>query len=130
MDVVLIMSSHGIDSLNCTLASLLETAAMGFGCTQLGAYTALVPCLAMYFSTWETYHTHTLYLGYINGPTEGLLIAISIMVISGIWGPQVWSQPITNLLNYPQIFGNYSVRDIWIPILLLVSSPGIYLDVL
>ncbi|KAK4925034.1 hypothetical protein LTR66_016423, partial [Elasticomyces elasticus] len=95
---------HGIDSLNCTMASLLSTAAMGFGSTQLGAWTALVPCLAMYFSTWETFHTHTLYLGYFNGPTEGLLIAISIMIASGIWGPGIWSQPITDLINWPQVF--------------------------
>ncbi|OJJ32020.1 hypothetical protein ASPWEDRAFT_44036 [Aspergillus wentii DTO 134E9] len=108
---------HGIDSLNCTLASLLETAAMGFGSTKLGAYTALIPCLAMYFSTWETYHTHTLYLGYFNGPTEGLLIAISLMIASGIYGPQIWSQPITDWLNYPQLFGNNSVKDLWLPIL-------------
>jgi ethanolaminephosphotransferase len=67
--VVLIWYSHGIDSLNCTLASLLETAALGFGATPLGAFTALIPTLAMFFSTWETYHTHTLYLGYFNGPT-------------------------------------------------------------
>ncbi|KAJ5731434.1 uncharacterized protein N7483_005942 [Penicillium malachiteum] len=108
---------HGIDSLNCTLASLLETAAMGFGASQLGAYTALVPCLAMYFSTWETFHTHTLYLGYFNGPTEGLLIAISIMIASGIWGPGIWAQPITDLINLPQIFGTNSVKDLWVPIL-------------
>src|ERR1700710_30375 len=62
---------HGIDSLNCTLGSLLETAAMGLGPTKIGAFTALVPCLPMFFSTWETYHTHTLYLGYFNGPTGG-----------------------------------------------------------
>ena len=61
--------SHGIDSLNCTLGSLLETAAMGLGSTKTGAFTAMVPCLPMFFSTWETYHTHTLYLGYFNGPT-------------------------------------------------------------
>ena len=61
--------SHGIDSLNCTLGSLLETAAMGYGPTRTGAFTALIPCLPMFFSTWETYHTHTLYLGYFNGPT-------------------------------------------------------------
>lgn len=61
--------SHGIDSLNCTLGSLLETAAMGYGATKTGAFTALIPCLPMFFSTWETYHTHTLYLGYFNGPT-------------------------------------------------------------
>lgn len=23
----------------------------------------------MFFSTWETYHSHVLYLGYFNGPT-------------------------------------------------------------
>lgn len=63
------MLSHGIDSLNCTLASLLETAAMGLGTSNAGIFTALVPCLPMFFSTWETYHTHTLYLGYFNGPT-------------------------------------------------------------
>lgn len=97
---------------------------MGFGSSQLGAYTALVPCLAMYFSTWETYHTHTLYLGYINGPTEGLLIAISIMIISGIWGPQVWSQPITNYLDIPQLFGDCSVKDLWVPFLLLGFFAG------
>ncbi|PKX91008.1 sn-1,2-diacylglycerol cholinephosphotransferase [Aspergillus novofumigatus IBT 16806] len=115
---------HGIDSLNCTLASLLETAAMGFGSSQLGAYTALVPCLAMYFSTWETYHTHTLYLGYINGPTEGLLVAIGIMIASGYYGPQIWSRPIVEFLNYPQIFGTYSVKDVWVPFLLLSFFVG------
>ncbi|KMK56671.1 sn-1,2-diacylglycerol cholinephosphotransferase [Aspergillus fumigatus Z5] len=115
---------HGIDSLNCTLASLLETAAMGFGSSQLGAYTALVPCLAMYFSTWETYHTHTLYLGYINGPTEGLLVAIGIMIASGYYGPQIWSRPIVEFLNFPQIFGNYSVKDVWVPFLLLSFFVG------
>ncbi|KAL3438686.1 CDP-alcohol phosphatidyltransferase-domain-containing protein [Aspergillus tetrazonus] len=109
---------HGIDSLNCTLASLLETAAMGLGSTQLGAWTALVPCLAMYFSTWETYHTHTLYLGYFNGPTEGLLIGIAIMIASGWYGPQIWSRPIVEFLNLPGLFGNNSMKDLWVPILL------------
>lgn len=117
LDRMLIANSHGIDSLNCTMASLLNTAAMGFGSTQLGAYTALVPCLAMYFSTWETFHTHTLYLGYFNGPTEGLIIAIAIMVASGIYGPQIWARPITDLLPYPELFGNNSVKDLWIPVL-------------
>jgi hypothetical protein len=51
------------------LASLLETAAVGYGSTKIGAFTALIPVLPMFFSTWETYHTHTLYLGYFNGPT-------------------------------------------------------------
>ncbi|KAF4917527.1 putative CDP-alcohol phosphatidyltransferase class-I family protein [Colletotrichum viniferum] len=113
---------HGIDSLNCTLASLLETAAMGLGCSKSGVFTALVPCLPMFFSTWETYHTHTLYLGRINGPTEGILIACSVMVVSGIYGPGIWTQPIIKLweghekymFGFAHLLGETSIRDIWI----------------
>ncbi|KAL2002006.1 hypothetical protein VTN02DRAFT_860 [Thermoascus thermophilus] len=109
---------HGIDSLNCTLASLLETAAMGFGSSQLGAFTALIPCLPMFFSTWETYHTHTLYLGYFNGPTEGLLIAIAIMIVSGYYGPQIWTHQVTEFIGLPEIFGEYTFRDLWVTFVL------------
>ncbi|KAI1433842.1 CDP-alcohol phosphatidyltransferase [Xylaria sp. CBS 124048] len=117
---------HGIDSLNCTLASLLETAAMALGTSKSGVFTALCPCLAMFFSTWETYHTHTLYLGYVNGPTEGILIACSVMALSGIYGPGIWTERIVdlvgqkNLLGYDHLVGDYSIRDIWI--LVIVAS--------
>src|SRR3954469_19523991 len=93
---------HGIDSLNCTLASLCETAAIGLGPTKTGAFTALVPCLPMFFSTWETYHTHPLYLGYFNGPTEGLIIATALMVASGYFGPAIWTHPVADLVGYPE----------------------------
>ena len=116
---------HGIDSLNCTLASLCETAAMGLGTSRAGIFTALIPCLPMFFSTWETYHTHTLYLGFFNGPTEGLIIACTIMILSGYYGPQIWTQKITDLVGhhyffgYHEFFGTYSVIDIWVPILVI-----------
>jgi len=114
---------HGIDSLNCTLASLLETAALALGTTKAGVFTALCPCLAMFFSTWETYHTHTLYLGYINGPTEGILIACAVMAISGIYGPGIWTERIVDvfgpktLMGYAHLVGDYSMRDFWIVML-------------
>ncbi|KAI5864790.1 CDP-alcohol phosphatidyltransferase [Durotheca rogersii] len=117
---------HGIDSLNCTLGSLLETAAMALGTSKSGVFTALCPCLPMFFSTWETYHTHTLYLGYVNGPTEGILIACSVMAISGIYGPGIWTEPIVNivgknyLFGYDELVGDHSIRDIWI--LMIVGS--------
>lgn len=111
-------NSHGIDSLNCTLASLLETAAMAAGPTKLGAFLALCPCLPMFFSTWETYHTHTLYLGYFNGPTEGLLIASLLMVVSAYFGPQIWETPLVDLFGYPEIVEAYTLRDLWVPIIL------------
>ncbi|TKA27302.1 hypothetical protein B0A54_16702 [Friedmanniomyces endolithicus] len=90
---------HGIDSLNCAL-------------------TALIPTLPMFFSTWETYHTHTLYLGYVNGPTEGLLIASTIMVLSGIYGPQIWHQPLADFVGFESLLGSITFKDIWGPVLL------------
>ena len=117
---------HGIDSLNCTLGSLLETAAMGLGTSKSGVFTALCPCLPMFFSTWETYHSHTLYLGVINGPTEGILIACAMMAISGFYGPGIWTEPLVHLLGEKYAFGyadlldDLSFRDIWIT--LIVSS--------
>lgn len=110
---------HGIDSLNCTLASLLETSAMGLGSTRIGALTALIPTLPMFFSTWETYHTHTLFLGYFNGPTEGLMIAAIIMMISGIYGPQVWQKPISEMVGHKETLGAVSVQDFWAGLLLV-----------
>jgi ethanolaminephosphotransferase len=115
---------HGIDSLNCTLASLCECAAMGLGTSRAGIFTALIPCLPMFFSTWETYHTHTLYLGVFNGPTEGLIIACSLMCISGYYGPQIWLKPLSSILptwafNGPlaEFFQESSIRDLWVPII-------------
>ena len=49
--------------------------------------------IPFYFSTWEEYHTHVLYLGYVNGPTEGLVMSAVIMALSGIYGPQIWTNP-------------------------------------
>jgi ethanolaminephosphotransferase len=113
---------HGIDSLNCTLASLLETAAMGLGTSRSGVFTALCPCLPMFFSTWETYHTHTLYLGYFNGPTEGLLIAAAVMAAAGIYGPQIFTQPLSSALGdrCPDVaayLGDATFRDVWVGVI-------------
>lgn len=87
---------------------------MGLGATKIGAFTALIPCLPMFFSTWETYHTHTLYLGYVNGPTEGLIIAIAVMIASGYYGPHIWSYRVADYLGYPHVFGDYTFRELWV----------------
>ena len=96
------------------------TSAVGLGATKLGAFTVLIPTLPMFFSTWETYHTHTLYLGYFNGPTEGLIVASAIMIISGVYGPQVWHQPLADIVGFSDALGDLSVTDVWV-IWLLVT---------
>ena len=46
--------------------------------------------IAFYMSTWEEYHTGVLYLGVVNGPTEGLLACCALMAYTGWAGPQIW----------------------------------------
>lgn len=111
--------SHGIDSLNCTLASLCQAAALGLGATPIGAFTALLPTLPMFFSTWETYHTHVLYLGPINGPTEGLILGCILMTLSGIFGPEIYSTPLVS--HFPSLSVFFSpttcFNDLWVLIM-------------
>lgn len=106
---------HGVDSLNCCWCGLLETGLMGLGSSRVGTLTTFCTCFAMYLSTWETFHTHVLYLGFFNGPTEGLIMAALMMVVSGIWGPQVWNDRIIDLGSYGSIintiFGLHLISD-------------------
>lgn len=107
---------HGIDSLNCCLGGLVQSACMGMGSTPETALVTFITCIAMFASTWETYHTHTLYLGYLNGPTEGIIIAVGLMLISGIFGVQIWNTRLVDILSMSEyVFGRgFTLKDLWV----------------
>ncbi|KAI5780725.1 sn-1,2-diacylglycerol cholinephosphotransferase-like protein [Peziza echinospora] len=109
---------HGIDSLNCVLGGLCQAACMGLGPSKIGAFTCILPTLPMFFSTWETYHSHVLYLGYINGPTEGLIIGCLLMAASGFWGVELWTYKASEVIGFPSLFGEAVLRDLWVPVLM------------
>ncbi|KAF8606371.1 ethanolaminephosphotransferase [Ceratobasidium sp. AG-I] len=94
---------HGIDTLNCPLGGLVQVASLGLGHSVNGAFFVLVGCIPMWLSTWEEYYTGTLYLGYINGPTEGILIAVGVHLISALFGPSVWHQSVNLPTSLPLI---------------------------
>jgi len=108
---------HGIDSLNCVLGGLCQAATMGLGASNTSAFTCLIPTIPMFVSTWETYHSHVLYLGYINGPTEGLIIGCLLMAASGWYGPEMWMHKVSSVFGFEQCFGDHTFRDIWVPAL-------------
>ncbi|GAA6044094.1 hypothetical protein JCM8097_008431 [Rhodosporidiobolus ruineniae] len=97
------MFDHGCDTLNCPLSGIIQAAAFGLGHSPYALLCVLIPCWSMYLSTWEEYHTGTLYLGYINGPVEGILLGVMILVVSTIKGPGWWANPIpdTGLAHVP-----------------------------
>src|SRR5579862_4228026 len=93
--------TRGIDSLNCTLGGIVMVAACGYGSTPLGLFVVLIPCAPMFLSSWEQYHTGTLYLGYFNGPCEGIIIACTLMAISAIHGPEFYHRPAVDVFGWP-----------------------------
>lgn len=107
---------HGIDSLNCCLGGLVQSACMGMGSSRETALVSFITCVAMFLSTWETYHTHTLYLGYLNGPTEGIIIATSFMLASGIFGLEVWTIKVADLVPAAgYVFSDsFNLKDFWV----------------
>jgi ethanolaminephosphotransferase len=99
---------HGCDALNCSFGALVFSAALGMGHTYSSAALLLLLVIPFFFSTWEEYHTGVLYLGYFNGPTEGLLIACILQLTSAIAGIQ--TKIIIFFLLYKYLFNNNRPR--------------------
>jgi ethanolaminephosphotransferase len=93
---------HGCDALNCPIGSFIQIAALGLGFGNRALVIMFMSCWAFFLPTWEEYHTGILYLGYINGPTEGLLSVITTILVSAVFGPAVWFTQVS-------LFGVYSV---------------------
>lgn len=109
---------HGIDSLNCTLGGIVMCAALGLGSTVNGAIVVIISSWPMYFSSWEQYHTGILYLGYFNGPTEGIIIACLCMGLSGWFGPEFWQ---TSASSWFEQSFRYVLGDITMESLFMIN---------
>jgi ethanolaminephosphotransferase len=48
-------------------------------------------------STWEQYHTGTLYLGYFNGPEEGITTLVLAFGYTYFSGFELWNQSFKEL---------------------------------
>jgi ethanolaminephosphotransferase len=55
--------------------------------------TALLALLTFYVQTWDEYHTHTLTLGLISGPVEGILTLCIVYAMTAVLGGgSFWQQ--------------------------------------
>ncbi|KAF8583892.1 Choline/ethanolaminephosphotransferase [Ramaria rubella] len=102
---------HTIDSLNTPLGGIILVASIGLGHSLNGFFITMIGLWPMWLSTWEEYYTGTLYLGYINGPTEGILIVCCVQVISGFFGPAVWKVPVSSMVSIRGVPSNFQVAD-------------------
>ncbi|KAF9923836.1 hypothetical protein BGZ65_008650 [Modicella reniformis] len=90
---------HGCDALNTTLEVILAANALQLKQSWWSILSHFVTLGNFYLSTWEEYHTGTLYLSAFSGPVEGIIIIVLLYVITAIVGPQFWLQTIRSALG-------------------------------
>ncbi|KAG7100139.1 hypothetical protein E1B28_001919 [Marasmius oreades] len=100
------MFDHGCDALNTTLEVIIAAQALNLGRSWWTVASQIATLANFYLTTWEEYHTGSLYLGVFSGPVEGILIIVAIYIISGIYGPSFWDTGIltfVGLEKYPPL---------------------------
>lgn len=89
-----LLFDHGCDAINSIIGSVTWICAFGL-VPEEGHLVHLFlmtfgPMFIFYVSTWEEYYTHKLDLPFINGPSEGLIIAASINIATWWFGRSFW----------------------------------------
>ncbi|KAI9321525.1 CDP-alcohol phosphatidyltransferase-domain-containing protein [Dichotomocladium elegans] len=98
---------HGCDALNTTLGVLTWSSSAHLGQSWWTVVSLIASLGNFYMSTWEEFHTGQLYLGYFSGPVEGVLMLVGVHLISGYFGPEIWTLriaevfPLTDWSNKP-----------------------------
>ncbi|CAK7273144.1 Phosphotransferase [Sporothrix epigloea] len=91
---------HGVDALNTSLEVLLFAGSQNMGQGWKTVATLFASLTTFYVQTWEEYHTHTLTLGVVSGPVEGVLILVLVYSLTGYFGgASFWQQPMLATLG-------------------------------
>ncbi|KAI8336590.1 CDP-alcohol phosphatidyltransferase-domain-containing protein [Chlamydoabsidia padenii] len=84
---------HGCDALNTTYVAILQITALGLGHSTLTIVLFITTMAGFYLSTAEEYYTGVLYLGVVNGPTEGIILTCMAFLWTWIYGVSSWHVP-------------------------------------
>jgi ethanolaminephosphotransferase len=85
------MITEGCDAINTSLSVLTWSSAAYLGQSWWTVASLVMSLANFYLSTWEEYHTGVLYLGHFSGPVEGILMIVGVHLISGYFGPALWT---------------------------------------
>lgn len=94
------MFDHGCDAINVTLEVILAQAAFGYSRSWWTVASQAAAISNFYLSTWEEYHTGTLYLSAFSGPVEGILMICVMYAITALKGPAIWATPIIRAIPH------------------------------
>lgn len=94
---------HGCDALNTSLEAILIAAITGLGRSSW-TLVGLVSAMANFFlTTWEEYHTHTLFLSSFSGPVEGILMLCVLFLAVAYWGPAFCVQGLLHVTRLEEV---------------------------
>ncbi|KAH8149105.1 uncharacterized protein LAJ45_06644 [Morchella importuna] len=93
---------HGVDAMNTTLEVVIFAGVMNLGQSWATLATLFASLCAFYLTTWEEYHTGTLYLGIVSGPVEGVLTLCAIYATTAFVGGSFWQKPMLETLRLPR----------------------------
>ncbi|ORZ21512.1 hypothetical protein BCR42DRAFT_321324 [Absidia repens] len=81
----------GCDAINTSLGVMTWASATYLGQSWWTVLSLVASLGNFYLSTWEEYATGVLYLGYFSGPVEGVLMLVGVHLITGYFGPALWT---------------------------------------
>ncbi|POY72449.1 hypothetical protein BMF94_4275 [Rhodotorula taiwanensis] len=90
---------HGCDALNTTLGCLLAASALNLGLSWWTIASLVATQANFYVSTWEEFHTGTLFLSAFSGPVEGILLVVGVFIVTGFKGPGFWDTGVLSLFG-------------------------------
>lgn len=91
---------HGCDCLAVAVGACTASSVFQFG-PDYSVVVLITMSAAFWLATWEEYHTNTFFLGFINGPTEGLKIILAAYLWTFYAGPEFWWNDWRSVLPFP-----------------------------
>ncbi|KAI8823603.1 uncharacterized protein EV422DRAFT_521614 [Fimicolochytrium jonesii] len=114
------------------LAALITASALNLHSTWWVIISILCAVANFYLSTWEEYHTGTLYLGYCSGPVEGVLFVVGLLIATGVYGPPFWDTQLRTIVpqvakSVPVLLSNAKLSELFLALgagILIVNIVG------
>jgi ethanolaminephosphotransferase len=106
---------HGCDCLAVAVGACTASCIYQLG-TLYSMLELVTMSAAFWLASWEEYHTGTFFLGFFNGPTEGLKILLFSYLWTALVGPQFWLQNWKAVVPFalPAAWPDWEVRTICI----------------
>jgi len=86
-----LLFDHGCDAMNIFISGLSLFTIIQLGNGENTVFAYIIGSTTFFMATWEEYYVDALNLPAINGANEGVVLAIIMYVIAGIFGVDVWN---------------------------------------